>query len=80
MFLVENKKTGKMHEVYDIAYDKKGYPHFLIYDEGQWMRLSAKHFKPSETFLGVFGVDEDVAETFSEHRVLVSDYDSNGMS
>jgi hypothetical protein len=80
MFLVEDKNTGKTHEVYDIAYDKKGYPHFLIYKDGQWLRLSAKHFKPSETFIGVFEVDEDAVETFSEHRVLVSDYDSNGMS
>lgn len=33
-------------EVYDIIYDRTGYPKFLIYDNGQWVRKSAKHFKP----------------------------------
>ena len=80
MFLVEDKNTGKTYEVYDIAYDKKGYPHFLVYKDGQWMRLSAKHFKPSDALYAVLDVNEGVAETFSEHRVLASDYDSNGMS
>lgn len=36
----------KIYEVYDITYDKNGYPHFLIYKDGQWVRLSAKHFRP----------------------------------
>lgn len=35
-------------KVYDIAYDSCGYPLFLIYLDGQWMRKSAKHFKPME--------------------------------
>ena len=43
---VVNKDTGKMYEVYDITYDKAGYPHFLIYKDNQWVRMSAKHFKP----------------------------------
>lgn len=43
---VINKDTGKMYEVYDITYDKAGYPHFLIYKDNQWVRMSAKHFKP----------------------------------
>lgn len=33
-------------EVYDIIYDRTGCPKFLIYDNGQWIRRSAKHFKP----------------------------------
>lgn len=41
----DNKKT---YQVYDITYDKNGYPHFLIYKNGQWLRLSAKHFRPLE--------------------------------
>ena len=68
MFVVEDKKTEKQYEVYDISYDKKGYPHFLIYKEGQWMRLSAKHFKPIEQLMGVFAVDDGAVETFSEFR------------
>jgi hypothetical protein len=43
---VIHKETSKIHTVYDLSYDKCGYPHFLIYKDGQWMRMSAKHFKP----------------------------------
>ena len=25
---------------------RKGYPHFLIYKDGQWVRMSAKYFVP----------------------------------
>lgn len=47
--LVEHKKTGKMFEVYDITYKSKtGRPSFLIYDNGQWLRMAAKYFKPYE--------------------------------
>ena len=43
---VVHKDNKKVYKVYDIAYDSKGYPHFLIYDKGQWLRMSAKHFEP----------------------------------
>lgn len=43
---VINKDNGKDYEVYDITYNKAGYPHFLIYDDGQWLRMSAKYFRP----------------------------------
>lgn len=43
---VINKSNGKNYMVYDITYDKAGYPHFLIYKDGQWVRMSAKHFRP----------------------------------
>lgn len=48
-----NKDNGKGYKVYDITYDKAGYPHFLIYKDGQWVRMSAKHFRPynEEDFL-----------------------------
>lgn len=44
--LFHSKKKTWM-PVYDITYDNKGYPHFLIYEDGQWKRVSAKHFKPN---------------------------------
>lgn len=44
--IVRNKDNNKVYEVYNIIYDKSGYPHFLIYKDGQWVRMSAKHFKP----------------------------------
>ena len=31
-------------EVYAVRDDKNGYPHFLIYDDGEWKYISAKHF------------------------------------
>lgn len=43
---VVNKINGKNYTVYDVTYDKAGYPHFLIYKDGQWLRLSAKYFRP----------------------------------
>ena len=44
--VVVNKKDKKSYRIYDITYDRVGYPHFLIYKDGQWLRLSAKHFRP----------------------------------
>lgn len=44
--IVINKNNDKQYTVYDIAYDKAGYPHFLIYKDNQWIRVSAKHFRP----------------------------------
>ena len=45
-FSVINKNNNEVYEVYDVVYNKAGYPHFLIYKDGEWIRLSAKHFKP----------------------------------
>lgn len=41
-----NKSDGEAYTIYDITYDKAGYPHFLIYKDGEWVRMSAKHFRP----------------------------------
>lgn len=46
-FDVYDKETGVAYIVYDISYDKSGYPHLLIYKDGQWRRCSAKHFTPN---------------------------------
>lgn len=46
---VKNKDNNETYEIYDITYDKKGYPHFLIYKDNQWLRMSAKHFRPLNT-------------------------------
>lgn len=40
------KKSGSFVKVYDIKTDKSGYPKFLIYDNGQWLWKSAKHYRP----------------------------------
>ena len=47
MVVVEKENiTGPKYKVYDIVYDKTGYPHFLLYIKGQWIRRSAKHYVP----------------------------------
>ena len=60
-----NKNDGKDYHVYDITYNKAGYPHFLIYKDGEWVRMSAKHFRPylAEDFMKALG-------EFSESGVL----------
>lgn len=57
---VTNKNNNEKYEVYDISYDKAGYPRFLIYKNNQWVRMSAKHFKP-HTFLDAM---EEVNKSF----------------
>lgn len=47
MFRVIDKDTHESFDVYDITYDKNGYPHFLVYLGNEWIHLSAKHFRPS---------------------------------
>lgn len=46
MFTVFNKITDQHCVVYGVRTDKKGYPYFLIYDDPQWVWMSAKHFVP----------------------------------
>lgn len=46
---VINKNNGKKYEVIDVTYDKAGYPRFTIYKDNQWVRMSAKHFRPYTT-------------------------------
>ena len=50
MITVINKDSKEIFDVYDILYDKSGYPHFLIYKNNQWIRISAKHFAPISWF------------------------------
>lgn len=46
IFTVISKSNGEQYAVYDVSYDKKGYPHLLIYKDGEWIRKSAKYFRP----------------------------------
>ena len=34
-------------KVYAVRDDKNGYPHFLIYEKGEWKYVSAKYFTPN---------------------------------
>jgi hypothetical protein len=46
IFNVINKNNNEKYEVFDIVYNSAGYPHFLVYKDGQWLRMSAKYFRP----------------------------------
>lgn len=35
-------------KVYNVRDDKNGYPHFLIYENGEWKYVSAKYFAPDD--------------------------------
>lgn len=35
-------------KVYNVRDDKNGFPHFLIYENGEWKYVSAKHFVPDD--------------------------------
>lgn len=49
MFSVWGKREKRHFAVYDVTYDAMtGYPQFLIYDDGEWKRVSAKYYEPDE--------------------------------
>ena len=62
LFAVKNKNNNDKYDVYDVTYNKAGYPHFLIYKDGQWVRMSAKHFRPYTS--------EDWAKEFENMHTL----------
>ena len=35
-------------KVFNVRDDKVGYPHFLIYEDGEWKYVKAKHFIPTD--------------------------------
>ncbi len=47
IFTLYNKQTEQETTIYSVR-NKNGYPMFLIYEHGQWLWRSAKHFKPME--------------------------------
>ena len=63
IFNVINKNNGEKYEVFDIVYNSAGYPHFLVYKDGQWLRMSAKYFRPITI--------EDIKEELSSFDNLV---------
>lgn len=61
-FTVIKKDDNTLYEVYNVSYNKAGYPHFLIYKDGQWLSMSAKHFRP--TTLEDYGVEIESRQIF----------------
>lgn len=41
------KKKSRWAQVLGTTCDSNGYPQFIVYDDGQWRRISAKHFRPA---------------------------------
>lgn len=58
MFTVYDKKAfredniAKEVNVYDVTYDKNGYPLFLVKQDGMWIVEPAKHFLIKEELYG----------------------------
>lgn len=50
--LFKERNIPREVKVYDIIYDKSGYPLFLIRDKGQWIKRSAKYFLTHEEVYG----------------------------
>lgn len=46
----DDKSNWGIVNVYDISYDSNGFPLFLFYFHGQWVRKSAKYFKPARLY------------------------------
>lgn len=49
MFRVRDKRSNSIYEVYDIQYDNFDDPHFLIYENDRWVKVSARHYEPCKT-------------------------------
>lgn len=47
-----DKQVTRAVEVYDIQYNKSGYPMFLVRECGQWVKRSAKHYLTKEEVYG----------------------------
>lgn len=62
---VTEKETGFDYEVFDIIYDKVGYPQFLLYKDGQWIRRSAKFFKPA------IKLEDTIVSKTGSHKAMV---------
>lgn len=49
MFFVRRKNSDDIKIVYNIQY-KRGYPFFMLYENGQWITRSAKYYVPIDNF------------------------------
>lgn len=47
--VVKKEDHDEIREVYGVRNDNCGYPHFLIYENGEWKYVSAKHFVPYDS-------------------------------
>lgn len=47
-FALWSKELKDWETIYDIRYNKSGYPTFLVWREGKWMCRSAKYFTPRD--------------------------------
>lgn len=45
---LRNINDNKIYKIYDVSYNSAGYPHFLVFQKNQWIRMSAKYFRPIE--------------------------------
>ena len=65
--VVKKEDHGVIREVYDVRNDNCGYPHFLIYENGEWKYVSAKHFVPYSDIL-----KEEISKNFAQEMKFIS--------
>lgn len=46
-----SKEVNDWETIYDITYNKCGFPVFLVWRDGKWLRRSAKHFTPIAPYM-----------------------------
>ena len=74
MFQVIKKDSQEVYNVYDIKYDKAGYPLFVFYKNGQWLIKSAKYFKPNVRWANLNSKQRTKLESIiSELENIISD-------
>lgn len=50
MFHMLDKRDNIIYPVFDVQYDSSGFPVFLVFRNMQWLRNSAKHYIPVESY------------------------------
>ena len=50
--MFDKTRMAKEVQVYDVAYDKSGYPLFLVKQNGECLKMSAKYFLTKDEVYG----------------------------
>lgn len=66
--VVKKEDHSVIRKVYDVRNDNCGYPHFLIYENGEWKYVSAKHFVPYSSIPRRERICNALGKEFGEER------------
>ena len=77
IFTLYNKQTKQETTIYSVR-NKNGYPMFLIYERGQWLWKSAKHFKPLTMNVGGVTITSKDVSTATEINKMLTPHERKG--